>query len=161
GDTGIAGVTVSLSGTNGLGQSITATTTTASDGTYSFSTDSNSNVMRPGTYQITETHPSGYLAGATSVGTVNGSTDGTVVSSGKVGSIGLTSGQGGINYNFGEVQSVTISGTVYHDDDGSGTFDSGESGFASVTLTLSGTNGLGQSITATTTTAADGTYSFT
>ena len=66
-----------MSGTNGLGQTITATTTTASDGTYSFSTDSNGNALRPGTYTITETQPTGYLAGTASVGTVNGSSDGS------------------------------------------------------------------------------------
>ena len=82
GEPGIAGVTLTLSGTNGLGQSITATTTTAANGTYSFSTDSNGNSLRPGTYQIAETQPSGYLPGATAVGTVNGTADGTLVSRG-------------------------------------------------------------------------------
>jgi hypothetical protein len=160
-DTGFAGITLSLSGTNNLGQSITATVTTAANGTYSFTTDSGGNGIRPGTYQVTETQPSGYLPGTTSVGTVNSTADGTVVATGKIGSIALTSGQGGINYDFGEVQPVTISGAVYLDTDGNGVFDAGNSAFAGVTLTLTGTNGLGQSITATTTSAANGTYSFT
>ncbi len=159
-DPGIAAVTLTLSGTNGLGQSITATAITAANGTYSFSTDGSGNALRPGAYQITETQPSGYLAGATAVGTVNGTNDGTVVATGKIGSIALASGQAGINYDFGEVQPVTISGTVYQDTNGTGVYNSSDAGIAGVTLTLSGTNGLGQSITATTTTAANGTYSF-
>jgi hypothetical protein len=160
GEPGIAGVTITLSGTNNLGQSISATTTTASDGTYNFILDSHGNLLRPGTYQVTETAPGGYLAGATNVGTVNGTVDGSVVTSGQIGSIALTSGQSGVNYNFGEVQPVTIAGTVYLDNNGNGVMDAGDTPFANVTLTLSGTNGMGQSITATTTTAANGTYSF-
>ena len=160
GEPGIAGVTVTLTGTNGLGQSITATATTAANGTYSFTTDSNSNALLPGTYQVAETVPSGYLAGTNAVGTVNGSSDGALLTGNKIGSIVETSGQSGINYNFGDVKPVTLAGTVYQDTNGNGAFDSGEPGIAGVTLTLSGTNGLGQSITATTTTAANGTYSF-
>src|SRR5207244_285595 len=84
GEPGISGVTVTLSGTNGLGQSISATTTTAADGTYSFSIDSSSNALRPGTYQVVETLPNGYLAGSAAVGTVNGTGDGTVSSATKI-----------------------------------------------------------------------------
>src|SRR5207253_11161876 len=85
GEPGISGVALTLSGTNNLGQSITASTTTASNGTYAFITDSNGNALRPGTYQLTETQPTGYLPGATAVGTVNGTTDGTVVAAGQIG----------------------------------------------------------------------------
>ncbi len=159
-DLGISGVSLTLSGTNGLGQAITATTTTAANGTYSFTVDSNGNVLRPGTYQVTETQPSGYIAGATTVGTVNGTTDGSVVSAGQIGSIALTSGQSGINYNFGDVQPVTVSGIVYQDMNGIGVYSSSDLGIAGVIVTLSGTNGLGQTITATATTASNGTYSF-
>ena len=58
----------------------TFTTTTNSSGAYSFTTDSNGNQLRPGTYTITETLPGGYLTDAATVGTVNGSADGSVVS---------------------------------------------------------------------------------
>jgi len=161
GDSGIAGVTLTLSGTNNLGQSISANTTTASDGTYSFIVDSNGNALRPGTYQIAESRPSGYLDGVNAVGTVNGTADGTLVPTDKIGSIALTSGQSGINYLFGDVKPVALSGLVYQDTNGNGVLDSGEPGIANVTLTLGGTNNLGHSISATATTAANGTYSFT
>src|SRR5207244_2856647 len=113
GEPGIAGVTLTLSGTSDLGQSISATTTTAADGTYSFTTDSNGNSLRPGTYQIAETQPSAYLEGSNTVGTVNGTADGTLIAVDKIGAIVLAEGQSGINYNFGEVKPVTVSGTLY------------------------------------------------
>ncbi len=46
-ESGIAGVVVTLSGTSGSGDSVTRTTTTASDGTYNFT------ALPPGTYQVT------------------------------------------------------------------------------------------------------------
>src|SRR5437660_1352220 len=160
GEPGIAGVTVTLSGTNNLGQAVTATATTAANGTYSFSADSNGNVLRPGTYVITETAPSGYLLGSANLGTVNGAADGVVTSATKFSSITMTSGQGGINYNFGDVKGITLSGLVYQDTNGNGALDSGEPGIAGVTRSEERRVGQGQSVTATTTTAANGTYSF-
>ena len=59
---------MTLSGTNDLGASITATVTTAANGTYSFSTDSSGNALRPGTYQVVETPPSNYLTATATVG---------------------------------------------------------------------------------------------
>jgi hypothetical protein len=160
GDTGISGVTVTLSGTNIQGQTVTVTTTTAADGSYSFSTDGSGNVLVPGTYQVTETPPSGYLLGKDTVGTVNGTADGTLVSLTQIGTIVLGSGQSGINYNFGNVKAVTISGLVYEDKNIVGAFATGDPGIGGVTLTLSGTNNLGVSVNVTTTTASDGTYTF-
>src|SRR5207247_7433507 len=72
----------------------------------------------------------------------------------------ITTAQNGVNYNFGEVKAVTIAGLVYHDTNGNGALNAGEPGIAGVTVTLSGTNNLGQAISATTTTAANGSYSF-
>ncbi|MDQ7968353.1 MAG: SdrD B-like domain-containing protein [Oxalicibacterium faecigallinarum] len=46
-----AAVTVTLTGTDELGNAVTLTTTTASDGSYSF------NNLRPGTYQVVKTNP--------------------------------------------------------------------------------------------------------
>src|SRR5207302_1244871 len=124
-DPGIGGVTLTLSGTNGLGQSVTATATTAANGTYSFSTDSGGNVIRPGTYQIVETQPTGYLLGSAAVGTVNGTADGVVSSATKISAIALTSGQDGINYLFGDVKAVGISGIVYQDANGNNAYSGG------------------------------------
>ena len=46
----------------------------------------------------------------------------------------LTSGQGGINYLFGEVKAVTLAGIVYHDANDNGALDSGETGISGVTV---------------------------
>ncbi len=161
GEPGISGVTLTLSGTNGQGQAITATTTTGSGGSYSFTTDSNGNVLLSGTYQIVESVPSGYLARAATVGTINGTSTGTASSTTTIGSVVLNSGVSGINYNFGDIKPVTIGGLVYQDTNGSGVYNSGnDAGISGVTLTLSGTNDQGTSITASTTTGAGGTFSF-
>jgi uncharacterized repeat protein (TIGR01451 family) len=58
-----------------------------------------------------------------------------------------------------QIQASSIAGTVYGDDNDSGSIDSGE-GIADVTLTLSGIDLYGNKISATTTTGKDGTYRF-
>ena len=87
---GLAGVTVTLTGTNILGQAVTQTTTTNACGAYQFAN------LLPGTYTLTETQPSGYLDGKDTIGTLGGTAgnDTFVVT--------VTGGQQGKNYNFGE-----------------------------------------------------------
>ena len=53
-------------GTDDLGNSVTLTTTTAADGTYSFSN------LRPGTYQVNEIQPAVFLDGKDTAGTTGG-----------------------------------------------------------------------------------------
>ncbi len=160
GESGIGGVTLTLTGTTVNGQAVSVTTTTAANGTYTFITDSSGAPLWGGTYQVAETQPSGYLQGKNTVGTVNGTADGALVPTDKIGSIVIAAGQNGINYNFGEVKPVTIGGTVYEDVNSNFTLDTGEPGIANVTLTLTGTSNTGQSVTVTTTTGVNGTYSF-
>jgi uncharacterized surface anchored protein len=148
-DTGIAGVTVTLTGSDNMGDSVSVTTTTGSNGSYSFTG------VFPGTYDITETPPAGYLPGAVTAGSLGGTT-----ASYATDNIAVSSGQTGNNYNFGEVQPSTLSGFVYNDANDNGVQDGGESGIAGVTITLTGTNDLGQSVSVTTTTASNGSYSF-
>ena len=134
-----------------------ATTTTAADGTYSFTSDSNGNPLPPDTYKVTETQPAGYLQGSNTVGTVNGASDGTLIPVDMIGSVVLSSGQNSINNNFGELKPVTISGNVYEDKLGTGAARPGR-------LTDSGNDTYSDrksATIATTITAADGTYSFT
>jgi len=59
GETGIANVTLTLTGTDDLGNAVNTTTTTAANGSYTFGT------LRPGTYTINETQPAGFLDGRT------------------------------------------------------------------------------------------------
>ncbi|HEY4309261.1 MAG TPA: Calx-beta domain-containing protein [Pirellulales bacterium] len=67
----LSGVTITMTGTTSTGQAEQLTTTSAADGSFSFSS------VPPGTYTVTQTSPSGYLGGSAHAGTganvVNGS----------------------------------------------------------------------------------------
>jgi uncharacterized repeat protein (TIGR01451 family) len=154
-DTGeeLAGVTVTLTGNDDQGHAVNMVTTTASDGTYSFTG------LRPSDptgYILTETQPAGigdYPGNAgTQVGTINGTPTGTAALN-QITGIVLTSGTGGINYNFRENAS-SLSGFVYLDANNNGAKDAGEQGIAGITVTLSG------SANRTAVTAADGSFQF-
>jgi SdrD B-like domain len=155
GDPPIPGVTILLVNSSG---STIASTTTANDGTYSFSTTATGAPIAPGTYQLEEVQPAGFVQGATTVGTVDGVTDGDSPVPGIIGSIVLNSGQNTINNNFGELLPVTLAGNVYEDADGTGTLEPGDPPIGGVTLTL--VNSTGATV-ATTMTSNLGTYSFT
>jgi uncharacterized repeat protein (TIGR01451 family)/fimbrial isopeptide formation D2 family protein len=58
------------------------------------------------------------------------------------------------------IRSNSLSGFVYVDADNDGIFDTGESGIGGVTITLSGTDHLGNSVLLTTTTTITGFYRF-
>jgi hypothetical protein len=92
GERGIAGVTITLGGTDDLGNPVNPPSQlTDSDGAYVFLN------LRPGSYYITETQPASYLQGIDTVGTAGGSlaaTDQFFVQ--------LAQGVNGLNYNFGE-----------------------------------------------------------
>lgn len=96
GDAGVAGIVLTLTGTNNLGQTVTMTTTSAADGSYFFVG------FQPGTYTITESPPpSNFTEEVSNVGTVNGVADGNNPTVDTLTSIILATGQSGINYNFG------------------------------------------------------------
>jgi len=93
GEAGIAGVKIQLTGTNDLGQAINRTTTTGSDGSYSFTG------LRPGTYRLIETQPALYRDGKETAGTSAGNA--TAVNN-QITSISLASGATATGYLFGE-----------------------------------------------------------
>jgi hypothetical protein len=91
GEKGIRGVTITLTGTDFLGNAVNLSQLTDSDGAYLFL-----NVL-PGSFTPTETPPAGYLQGIDNVGTAGGSlvaTDEFFVQLGQ--------GVNGLNYNYGE-----------------------------------------------------------
>jgi streptogramin lyase len=91
GERAIAGVTINLTGTDDLGNSVNQSQPTEADGSYRFDN------LRPGNYYLTETQPAGYLQGIDSIGTAGGSlaaTDRFFVQ--------LSAGIDAINYNYGE-----------------------------------------------------------
>ncbi|HUB24782.1 MAG TPA: SdrD B-like domain-containing protein, partial [Tepidisphaeraceae bacterium] len=129
GDPGIANVTMQLAGTNDLGSAVSLQTSTASNGSYSFSN------LRPGTYTVTETPPPGLLPGIQN-------------SSGSSESLAITGGESLSGVSFGELSPATIGGVVYTDTNDDGSQDDGESGIPSVSMTLKGTNDLGSVVNA-------------
>lgn len=149
GDTGIANVTITLTGTDARGAAVNRTTTTNAGGGYSFA-----NVL-PGTYQLAETQPATFLDGIDTVGNRGG--DASV--NDQISGIVLTD-LIGVGYNFGELPGA-LSGRVWRDANRNGSLDGGEVGIATVTISLSGTDTLGNPVTRSTTTDATGNYSFT
>ena len=105
GELGRSGVTVTLSGTDGRGTTITPlTTTTASDGSYSFS-------VRPGTYTVKVTLPTGFVA--TTRGTdPSKDDDSNIYSNGSTDPVTVRSGESNRTIDAGIIQSATGSGDL-------------------------------------------------
>ena len=127
----IAGVQVTLTGTDANGAPVTATTVTLADGTYQFAG------LLAGDYTITETQPAGYGQGQTRPTDVD--------------SVGLAAGQNVTDIDFSETV-ASVSGRVYLDGSGNG--------ISGVTIHLTGVDVFGNSVNLSTVTAADGTYMF-
>ena len=92
-------MTVTLDETDSLGNTIaTFTTTTGSDGSYTFSGLPN------GTYTIERPQVSGYNPGSTFGGSVSGNfTDDQILANGNIADIVLVAGNVGNNFNFSEI----------------------------------------------------------
>src|SRR5207302_474856 len=73
----------------------------------------------------------------------------------------LPSNYTGANNNFGELKPASLSGFVYVDANKNGAKDSGEAGIGQVTVTLGGVDDLGNAVSLTQSTQANGSYSFT
>jgi large repetitive protein len=156
GETGVGGVTVTLSGTNQLNQAVNLTTTTAANGSYQFTG------LRPGTYTVTKAPAAGLLDGIDTAGTPFGGSNATTdVLSSLV--IPHGSNPSGTGYNFGELVPSTFSGFVYLDNNDNGVFEPGlgETGVGGVTIALTGRNDLGNPVSLTAVTLANGSYQFT
>jgi len=148
GEAGIAGVKITLTGKTAAGASVTMTTTTNTQGRYSFS-------VAAGTYSVAETQAAGYLNGKTSTGFVGGAKAGTDIVTG-VNVTGLVSCAAA---DFGEIKPGGISGTVYVDANNNGVIDVNEKRISNVLITLTGANDQG-AVTLTAHTDANGNYSF-
>lgn len=100
GEAGISGVSVRLTGTNDLGQAIDTTATTGVNGAYTFPN------LRPGTYKLAETQPTGYADGKDTAGTASGNATAT---NDQVTNIALQSGVAATGYLFAEHATADIS----------------------------------------------------
>ena len=115
--------------------------------------------LMPGQYQATEVQPAGYLEGTTTAGTVSGAVDGTAHNPGAViDGITFLGGQAGVNYDFGELLPVAVSGYVYVDTHNNGIYEPPDTPIAGAQLTLLGANGNPTGQTAVT--DSTGHYSF-
>ena len=142
GDIAQSGVTVKLVDASGA---VVATTTTDPDGNYSFTG------LNDGTYTV-QVDKTGPLASTEQTEDPSGNGDS------RSQAITFTRSDPDVtNVNFGYAEDYTVSGTVYYDKDRSETLNNSEPGFNGVTVKLLGEDG---ATVATTTTKADGTYSF-
>jgi hypothetical protein len=90
GDPGIAGSTLTLTGTDDQGHAVSKRATTDANGAYTFG-------LRAGTYTITQDEPAGFVDGTDSAGTLGGTVGHDVISA-----ITVAMGDAGEKYNFGE-----------------------------------------------------------
>ena len=154
GETGIEFVTITLTGTDDLGNTINRTTQTDGNGYYEFAN------LRPagaGGYTLTQSQPTGYLDGIDTIGTPGGNSSVNDVFS----SINVVSDTNGTENNFGELLAASVSGTVFNDHNNDGVQQAGEQGIGGVQIRLTGTDDLGNSVDVAVSTNADGTYSIT
>ena len=141
-DIDLSGITVKLLDKDG---NVVGTTKTDVDGNYSF-TD-----LNDGTYTV-QVDKTGPLADKEQTEDPSGQADS------RSQAITFTRTDPDVtNVNFGYAEDYTVSGTVYYDKDRSETLNNSEPGFDGITVTLLGEDG---AVVATTTTKADGTYSF-
>jgi hypothetical protein len=148
GETPISGVSLTLLDASG---NTIATTTTATDGSYSFEN------LAPGSYSVVETQPTGYYDGQDAL---NGTVQPGSIGTDGLSSISVTQGNNAPNNNFGELLPVTIGDFVWNDADADGVQDIGELGIGGVTLILTGTNYAGAAVTDSATTDGNGHYHF-
>ena len=136
------GVTVQLRDADGT---VVATTTTDADGAYSF------DKLPAGTYTVTVVQD-GPIAGLEQTGDPDATKDNASEP------ITLNSDNPSTtDVNFGYVNNNSLSGTVYRDDSRNGDQDGTEPGYSGVTVQLLDKDG---QVIATTTTDANGNYSF-
>ena len=155
GESGIAGVTATLTGTDTLGRPVERTLTTDAQGGYLFEN------LGPGTYTVTEpTQPAGTLNGRTNAGNGGGTATFVATLPSAISGITLGIGQMVSANDFGEIPPARIAGRVYADNNDNGVIDSSEVGLAGVSLVLTGTDDLGVSVSRTLSSGADGGYAF-
>ena len=146
GEAGIANATVKLLGTTG---NVIATTTTDSNGLYSFSN------LQPGDYKVQFIQPNGFNG----VSPVNAGSNDAVDSDGLITDVvNLSAGENDTTVDAGFYKTASLGDFVFNDANNNGIQDAGEAGVAGVTVQL--LNPVDGSVIGTTTTNANGGYNF-
>ena len=151
---GIAGVTVSISGTDTWGNTVNESEVTDSDGGYTFN-----NLPSSTNYVITEAQPNNFNDGLDNA-------SGTVVpnsaTSDVISSITLVTDTVLTAYDFGNLGLASLAGSVWNDLNNDGNRDAEEIlGISGVLITLTGSETVsGEAINLTTTTDTNGDYQF-
>ncbi|MCB0075758.1 MAG: hypothetical protein KDE20_30105, partial [Caldilineaceae bacterium] len=137
-----------LVGTDASGTAVNFTTTTGADGIYTFP-------------YVPPSDGSGYTATVTTPPAGSTQTydlDGTGTADTAVAS--LAAGEARTDVDFGYQGTASLGDRVWRDDDGDGIQDAGEPGIPGLTVTLTGNDAYGDAVTRTTTTDANGNYTF-
>ncbi len=119
GEDGIGGVTIRAIPIDTVGEQQELTTLTNAGGEYLFED------LSPGTYRLVEVEqPPGYLDGLDAAGTVDGQPSGQAENPGDaIDQIVLQGASVGVNYDFGEILPVSISGYVHLADENGDCFN--------------------------------------
>lgn len=135
----IPGTTIILFDANGTQ---VATAVTDINGFYKFTG------LKADTYMIVEVQPTGWADGKDTPGTIGGVTVGTVTND-KQNGVKLLYGDNGVEYNFGELKTVSLSGYVHQDPIRNCLVDPGEVMIQGVKITLYDVNGneIGSTVT--------------
>lgn len=159
GEPGIIGLTVTLTGTAGDGTPINQNTTTGTDGSYSFTN------LKPGTYTVTFTKPTGTAFTGEDNGTDDKDSDASPIT-GSAAGIPLVSGQNITTIDAGVLRPASLGDYVWDDKNGNGVQDAGEPGISGVIVNIEDASGnpardINNNIITATTTGANGQYQFT
>ncbi len=163
GDAGIAGVTLTLTGTDAAGNAVTRTTTSDATGLYRFD---DLLAAGPGGYTVTQQAAQPVVGGVTTLngrttaGTAGGTASAVATVPSAIAQVALGVAADATENNFGEILPASLAGTVFLDLDNNGQQNlPGDAGLANVTLVITGTDDTGAAVTRTVTTGANGTYS--
>jgi hypothetical protein len=153
GESGIAGVNITLSGNDANGP-VNRTTHTSADGSYSFGD------VLPGTYAITASQSSDLLDGKEQAGTLGGTVD-NIQDSNVISQIVVPSGGlEGTDYDFAEIRPSDLQGLVWQDFNNDGQVNFGEKAIENVSIAISGTDDRSNAVNLSALTDIDGVYMF-
>jgi len=120
--------------------------------------------LKAGDYQVKFIAPAYTFTGQDAAGNTQDAIDSDADATGLSHVVSLAVGESNQTIDAGLVKAAplpsSISGFVYEDSGNDGVKGAGEAGIAGVTVKLTGTDDLGNPVSLTTTTAADGSYSF-